>query len=346
MGKFGTGGKKARVESEKALPAFKRANYLRMEDGESITVRLIDGDEDWIFVDQHGFVPTKGNPDFKPKDGGKQWPSTMNAVCRYSKVDGNPVFDFDDCYICDHMTKDGKRFPKSIKLWARAVVRERVIGTDAMVEAKKIKASQKGQVISFVDKMVEIEETDAEGNRTGSKKEPEVVILNFGMKNFFGALLASAETYGTVRDRDYRITRRGKDLKTEYDIVAEEPIKRYERDDENKVIFDETGDPKVTVYSLDDPETYEKYAHLVDLEKIIDEQASDRHYETFFDPTKPIPGNKKKDTEDDAGGETEEVAKTAPATAEPAAKVEVDQDRLAAMKAKMMNSKAAAKDEA
>lgn len=299
---FAKGGQKAREETKKGLPSFAKTHYFSLGDKESVVIRLIDDSPDWIFVHQHSFVPTKGAPegwDAKGKDGAapKKWPERMNAVCRKTKNEGDLVFpEFNnECFICDSMTgnkqsKDGK-YRGSIKLWARAVIRDEIKGTQAMIDAGlPIKAHEIGTTVGFLDKEIEVQETDEDGKAVGDpKRVPDVVAINMGMKNFFGALQASFDAYGTVLDRDYRITRRGTELDTEYDIVPMDPIMTQDP---------ETGE--VSKYTLADEDIRAPYLNLLDLEKVITEQASDRHYATFFDTTKEIPVKAKKDDKGEA----------------------------------------------
>lgn len=312
---FAKGGQQAREEVKKSLPSFNRVKYLSLEDGESVVLRLIDDSPEWIFIHQHGFVPTKGAPKDWKSESGKSWPATMNAVCRKAKNQGDLVFPEHGgkCFICDSMTgnkrsKDGKYRP-SIKLWARAIVRDEIKGTQAMVEAGMIEPHEVGQTVGFQDHEIEVQDTDKDGKPVGDpKKQPEIVVINMGMKNFFGALQASYDAYGTVLDRDYRITRRGKELDTEYDIVPMDPI--HEKDESSG---------RMVKFTLQKDEVRERYEKLLNLEEVITEQASDRHYATFFDTTQEIPTRAKKDDKDspnEEGTGTQEQAPPGPSTAD------------------------------
>jgi hypothetical protein len=327
---FAKGGQAAREEAKKAFTSFAKTAYFSLGDKETTVLRLIDDSPEWIYIKQHGFVPTKGAPkdwDAKGKDGApaKKWPERMNAVCRKAKNEGELVFPEHggECFICDHMTgndrtKDGKFHP-SIKLWARAIVRDEIKGTAAMVEAGLIEPHEKGQTVGFQDHMIEIQDTDKEGKAVGEPKQvPKVVVINMGMKNFFGALQASFDAYGTVLDRDYRITRRGTGLESEYDIVPMDPIMTKDPESDRMVKF-----------TLQKDEIREPYLKLCDLEEVITEQASDRHFATFFDTTKEIPTRAKKDDKaetDESGTGTQEQAPPAP-----------DAEELAAMRDRMLN---------
>lgn len=309
------GGASAKEEAAKtSFSSFKRVEFLNIKDGESIIVRFIDDGDEWPWVYQHGFVPTKGAPpdwDPKGKDGApaKQWSETMGSVCRKQKnKDGDLVFpDYNgECFICDEMhnpdNKKGKYFP-SVKVWARVIEREQVKGTQQMVDDGLIPARKLGKPVGFRDKLIEQQDTDSEGNPTGPvKKVPRVFVINQGMKNFYGGMEAFYENYGTVLDRDFRITREGEKLKTDYNIIPLEPIKIMVPvlDNEGNPEIDlETGEPEMEegVWSLEDPAIKESYAKLLNMEAEIERQASDRHYDTFFDnrPGHEHPTSKKDD---------------------------------------------------
>lgn len=323
---FAKGGQQAREEAKKAFPSFNKTRYFSLGDGETTFLRLIDDSPDWIFINQHGFVPTKGAPkDWEAKDG-KKWPERMNAVCRKAKNEGDLVFPEHGgkCFICDEMkgnarAKDGKYHP-SIKLWARAIVRDEIKGTAAMVDAGLIEKHEVGTTVGFQDREIEVQDTDKEGKAVGDpKKVPEVVVINMGMKNFFGALQASYDAYGTVLDRDYRITRHGTGLESEYDIVPMDPIMTKDPETERMVKF-----------TLAKESVRAPYLELLDLEEVITEQASDRHYATFFDTTKEIPTRAKKDDKESPSEEGTGTAEAAPETPSAA--------DLAAMRDRMMSS--------
>src|ERR1043165_2670991 len=235
----------------------------------------------------------------------------MNAVCRKARNEGELVFpEFEGkCFICDEMTgnpssKNGKYYP-SLKLWARAIRRDEIIGTAQMVQQGLIEEYDVNKVVGYQDRMIEVQDTDEKGEKVGEpRKVPDVVVINMGMKNFFGALQACYEAYGTGLDRDYKITRRGTELNTEYDIVPKEPI------------FEPNEKGKQVKFTLENEAVRAPYLDVVDLEAVITEQASDRHYATFFDTTQEIPTRGKaksesQSTEDGVGTQAEAPASTA-----------------------------------
>lgn len=303
---FRRGGQQAEeAAKQQNLSGNKRNIYFTIkEDRGTAVLRLVDDEKDWIYTRQHSYVPTKG-PDESMSDEVKaKWPKRSGAVCRHDDAFKGV---YSDCYICDHMRKeDGKPYAGSIRLWARAIVRVPVIGTDEHVDMGLIKPHMVGQPVDYDDSMV----PDPEGNR----QIPEVVILNFSMNNFFGALQGYYDVNGTVLDRDFHITRKGTGKDTDYSIIARDPL------------YKEDG----SVYDLRDPEIRAQYENVLDLEAEISRQASDEHYAKYFDPTKPIPElpSRKKDDSD------QEEPRTA-SQPQQAASNEPNPEQMAAMRARV-----------
>lgn len=289
MANFGRGAKAAKDAAKQMLPAFDRTNFLRLKDGESKVLRFIDDYDEWPYVGQHSNIPTKSAPEDYKAEGDRKWPTHMGAVCRKSKNEGEPVFPefYDDgCFICDHMTgnkktKNGRYYP-SIRLWARAVVRDEILGTQADFEKGEIEDWEVGQPIGYQDHMIEVAKLDDEGKPTGDvERKPEIVVLNQS-QTFFGKMEANALSYGSACERDYRITRVGDGLETEYNIVALDPI------------IEETESGRKRKWSLADPKIKEYYLGFApDLEEVITDQASDEYYARFFDTRVEAPKREK-----------------------------------------------------
>lgn len=330
--KFGRGGAEAR-EQAKAMSNRPRTRFLTVEDNETVYVRFIDDSPDWIRTLQHEYVPTKDAPSDFPKDA--KWPTRAGAVCRR-----DPAFEgmHSDCYICEEMWDEekDKAFKPALRIWARAVIREPVIGTQEMFDKNIIKKERDiGRHVGYRDSEVEEPEMDPKtGEATGrTKRVKNVVIVCKGMKNFFGALQGAYDIYHTVLDRDFAVKREGKGKDTEYNLTAMPEIK------------DKTGE----VWTLEDDEVRAEYEQVVDLVKYITEQASDDRYARYFDPTKTPAARKKKDS-----GETKRPASARKAAVKEdddeagksSTPTEVDPDALAAMRSRVRKTSGPKPEEA
>jgi hypothetical protein len=239
-----------------------KANEDGIGFGESKVLRFVTDDPDIRETYQHTYAKTKPAPADKPAD--KKFPATMGSVCRQA-----PGFKevYDDCYICiapEHMKdgKKGKYHPKpSFRLWAVAVEREPLIGTEEMAAAGTIEKYEVGSPVGYQDVLV-----DREVNGE-TVKGPKFLVLNFGLENFFNSVLGSYNAYGTLLDRDYKVTRKGSGTETDY-IIA--PLDKQLHTD---------GKP----FDLRRPELAEQYKIPFDLDAIIANLASDEFYEWFFD---------------------------------------------------------------
>lgn len=300
---FRRGGQQAEEAAKQQNFTSNRNKYFSIkEDRGTAVLRLIDDEKDWIYTRQHSYVPTKGPDENVSEEGQARWAKRAGAVCRHDDAFKGV---FNDCFICDHMRKeDGKPYTPSIRLWARAVVRIPVLGTQEHVDQGMIKPHMVDQVVGYDDSMV----PDPEGNT----EVPEVVILNFSMKNFFGGLQGYFDVNGTVLDRDFHITRKGVGTDTEYSIIARDPL------------HNEDG----SVFDLRDPETRAYYENRVDLEAEITAQASDEHFAKYFDTTKPIPSREKKES----GSEEPKASSNG---SPPQGNTEPDPEQMAAMRARV-----------
>jgi hypothetical protein len=225
----------------------------------------------WITVNMHSMVRTKAKPADYPE--GRQWPTTMSAVCRKDKIFASKGWE---CVIDSMKKSDGKAQRPSPRTWALAVIREQVTGTQDMVETGQIPPHMVGQIVGTRDKTKEVailgdDDKPIEGQ---TKIVPDVVIVQQAWKTFFSILSGFAGVHHTVLDRDYYIARNGTDQSTTYQIVALDPIMR----------------PDGSKYDLRDPEIMAaKYPNLPDLRTFIVDNASDDFYATFFDPNKTAP---------------------------------------------------------
>lgn len=235
--------------------------------GESVVIRWVTDEADLRETRQHSFANTKPAPADKPKD--KKWPVKMGSVCRQS-----PGFDaiYDDCYICEspeHMKEDknGKLRPAyaGLRLWGVAVIREPIIGTQEMADKGEIQPYEVGSPVGYQDATFEKDEY-VDGEATGKKiTVKKFVVANFGLDNFFNAVLGFYNAYGTLLDRDYKITRKGKGTETSYEFAPQD-----------KILVDGK------VFDLRNPLFAEDYAIPFNLDEIIANLASDEYYDWFF----------------------------------------------------------------
>lgn len=230
--------------------------------GESAILRLVTDEPDWESAKQHSYIPTKPAPRDLPE--GRKWPARQGAVCRYTIVpkraaNGETVYAewYDECYIDDHVKLPGKQgkgdySPKgSPRSWAWAVEREEYTNDEGDVAYRDI-------LIDHVDK---------DGN---TEKIQKFVLLNFAMENFFDQFLGYNNVYKTVVDRDYKVTRKGSGTDTSYEIIALDP--QFEEVDGKSVKVDLRKEPFAS-----------RYVPPVTIFSVIEKQASDEHYEWFFD---------------------------------------------------------------
>lgn len=312
------GSKAAEQEAQKSRANFARAEYFSMKAGDTLTFRLIDRPEDWIFTKQHAYVPTKGAPEDADAKVKENWPKRMGAVCR--KDDAVKEQTGNKCHICDNMVnernKSGK-FTAPVRLWARMIVREPVEGTQAMVDQGMIKEHQLGKVVGFQDKMIQAKEIDADGKETGQMiTRPQIVVANMAQDNFFGALDGFNDVYadeGGILNRDITVTRKGEDTDTTYNFTPRGVTKGFDlADPATRAQYDE----HIRQARLDNDS----------LERMILDHASDDYYARYFDETKPFPKAKKSAGESE-GAPAEQQQKPP--------EDEATQEKLAAMRAKL-----------
>lgn len=220
--------------------SFARLRYLTIEENKQAVIRfLTDGDE-WITVKQHTSVPTKNAP-----ADAKNWPKSLPAVCRY-----DDAFEgiFHDCYICDKPIlnpRNDKPITAPDRTYALAVVRKEVAPG------------------KYEDDTVEVTRT-VDGNEV-TTTELNIVVVNYAMKNFFGAISGYYGMMGSLKNTDLVIKRKGKGLETDYIPL---PLPNSE--------------------ALSDEEWESRYgtalkAQNLDLGEIVQDKASDDFYRRFFD---------------------------------------------------------------
>jgi hypothetical protein len=278
------GGQRAQEEAAKAktnrTSTYGLWEYFSLDapaegevNGGSEVIRLILDEPDFIEAKQHSYTSTKSAPADLPE--GKKWRPKVDATCRYTRVQEGTLYD--DCYVCDNVTvmrngKESKAFP-STKLWVPAVIRIPVKVTQEHVD--------KGLAESFEIGSYSLYEDDTVEKEIDGKKVmlPRFVVLNFGFKNFFDKLLGFHNVYGTLLDRDYKITRKGSGTDTDYIIVPLDPQKDLETGGK----FDLRNPDIASRYQLPTGEDW-----VTVLTKVVMDKASDDYYGFFFDPSKNI----------------------------------------------------------
>ena len=312
MSKFRKGSEAA-ADAGKGGAQFAKTHFFSLDSNPASPentgiLRFLTDEADWIVVDQHNSIPTKGKPaDYE----GTSWPDKMGAVCRADVAytgqyhDGTPASAKAACFICSNLV--GKNGIKKAggRTWALACEREEVKG-DGSPEMGG--PEMQGKVLGYRDKTRQVAVVGEDGKPTGDEvTERAIVVVNMGYKNFFAALTGFATHYKTALDRDYFIKRKGSDTDTIYQIIPLDPVPH------------EDG----TIFDCRKPEHAAKYGVSLEmLEEIVDERASDEFYARFFDTTKTAAPLKKAG---DKGGST--------AAATPAAEKDNDvtEDRLAAL---------------
>lgn len=331
---FRTGGLQAQ-ERATAEEAVRRAGRGRTEwitsllknNNDSVIIRWVVDEPDWIETMQHTYVPTKSAPADKPADA--NWPERTGAVCRKTERANGASF-YDDCYVCDHMKqKNGKPYSRGLRMWSIAVIRKEVRGTEEMAAKGMIRPDQIGQRVGITDDIVEVDEVK-DGKATGKKvPRKHYVVVNMALKNFFSDFIQFAKYYETALDRDYIVTRVGEGTDSTYKSVPLDVIQKAVKDAEGNV----TG---VEPYDLRNPKIAEQYAdHGIKLGDMVKHRMSDEYYARYFDPTKVVPWKtSKSDDEDDDAATSSSSTKPETASAEPATDV-ATQERLAAMRARI-----------
>ena len=309
---------------------FRRTVYRpKMTPGSQIVIRYLLDYNEIFHTTAHQGVKTMPKPADWPE--GRNYPSSMGAVCRYDKQFKKHNI-FSDCPICDHKmdtTFGGGGFatPKA-RVYSLAVLREEVFGTPEMAAQEMIPEHKIGKVVGFTDKKrtVSLPKLDADGNEVkGSDgkvqmyeiEEPEVVVINEAMGTWFTHAKQLYSVYGTLCDRDYVVRQEGKERDVSYPHVSMAETPNLQ-----------PGTPLWKERYID---PLAAMGESFSIPHIIMGQASDEYYGRFFDPSKaPKSANKTSST-------------GAPAAQQQAAPSnDVDKDRLAEIKNRIMNQGASA----
>jgi hypothetical protein len=275
---FGLDEAQRMADSVRTSGGYRKVNFLRIKDGESIILRFLE--DNWPSVLQHSFVPTKPPYPGAPDRVKENWPERSGAVCRKT-----PKFERhfpQGCVICD-MTGNSDswngRYNPSSRLWVRAVERKEVL-VETPEEAREY-GEEIGTFLGYTDVEDEVDETDAEGKPTGQKvMRKRIIVINQGPKNFFSTLQGYKSVYKTITDRDYFVTRHGEKTKTDYDIIALDPV----RDEAGKVW--KMTDPEIINGEKTGRTLADAYLEFApELKDLIASQLDDDHYAKFFDPS-------------------------------------------------------------
>jgi len=281
-----TGTKGAEGAPKSSSSSFQRLDYLSIEDGTSKDVRFLIDAEDLVLDHKTNmFVPVP--PDFSeqqreelraktppeeylagyrtfglhimaptrpmPADYQGKWPAKITAVCRHD-ISYRSLYN--DCYICENYTEDGKPFPVKDRTWSLAVLRQmKVSGSTRVME----------------DVMEEVTERDANGVET-VRMAPKIVIVQQANMNFWTTFSSLLGMYGTLLSRDFRIKRDGSGLSTKYSPAP----------------FDESPDPlgEFDKFDLRNPVIRARYT-IPDLNRLILDRSTDSFYGMWFDESKP-----------------------------------------------------------
>jgi len=289
------------TSSAKTKSFSPRLEFFSLKDGESTGMRFITEGDELINVNMHMSVPTT-NP---PAGYTGKWPSSMSSVCR---LDGAFNGIYDECYICqnvDNLKDNWGNTPKpKSRIWALAVVRERVLG-DGTEELGGEK--MKGKPIGFTDAMREVEVYGPDGKPSGEIRiEPRIVVINQALGTFFKNLDAIYQETGSILDRDFIVRRDGSSIDTSYTFI---------RQDESKLKPGSEGWKRYETALTE---------QKISLPEIVGYRASDEYYGRYFVPggivtSKPAPAV------DVVVSVTEEVEATN----------DVDTDKLASIRERM-----------
>lgn len=205
------------VESSKATGTYSRLNFLGLGEGESIIVRFLTDIDDVVTVKMYeliygpngkpsGFVYA---PDWFEEEPDKavDWVKKFGGKQREKGTTGDPV--------------DPKLTERTIAI---AVEREEV-----PVDGEDGKRRKKTQ-----DKFVKVP-TKNDGELEGRN----FILVKQAHKNFWVHLVQYFHEFGTLCDRDYKITRTGKGFDTSYSIIPKTPDEDWDESGSSLVALKE-----------------------------------------------------------------------------------------------------------
>jgi hypothetical protein len=319
---FRTGTESAKEAASRG-PSSRMVDFLRMDDGNLIFTRFLTDFYEIMDVMVHTMYPTKP----KPEGYEGNWPKSISAVCRNSKMgDGAPMFP-DGCYCCAHpRLDDGKPRAATARTYGLVVVREEVIsdGSEKFMipGSNPPRVVPKGQRAGFRDKKREYQEYDFNTNQAVGAVDmiPDVLLAEYGWNNFWSDIEGIAQLFGTIGNQEMTIRRTGSGMNdTKYHIVGLGITSHDMRDPAVLAKYN------IEVTGYDDMgRPVKKYPDHYSLPHLLYARASDDYYARWIDPTKTF--------ERGAAGVEQVVTKT---DAE-----EVSQANLAAMRARLVSSQA------
>lgn len=328
---FRTGIESAKEASSRG-PSSRMVDFLRLDDGQLLFCRFLTDAHEIMDAMVHSMYPTKP----KPEGYEGNWPKSISAVCRNTKMgDGSPMFP-DGCYCCSHpKIDDGKPRAATARTYGLLVVREEVVsdGSEKFVRpgSNPPQIIPKGQRAGFRDKKREYQAFDFNTNQAvgGVEMIPEVLLAEMGWKNFWSDIEGIAQLFGTVCNQEMTIRRSGSGMNdTEYHIVG---LGNSPHDMRDPAVLAKYG---IEVTGYDDMgRPIKKFPDYYSIPHLLYNRASDDYYARWIDPTKTV-------TKTTAG--VEQVVTKAPAEEVSAASLEAMRARLVSSQAPVQEPLAAA----
>jgi hypothetical protein len=316
-------GTESAKEAASRGPSSRKVDFLRMDDTDLIFCRFLTDYYEIMDVMVHTMYPTKPKPDGSEGN----WPKTISAVCRNTKMgDGQPMFP-DGCYCCQHpRLDDGKPRAATPRTYGLLVLREEVMsdGSEKFVRpgSNPPQIIPKGQRAGFRDKKREYQGFDFNTNQPVGAVEmiPDVMLAEYGWNNFWVDIEGIQQLFGTVCNQEMTIRRTGKGMNdTKYHIVG---LGITAHDMRDPAVLAKYG---IEVVGFDDMgRPLKKYPPEYSLPHMLYNRASDDYYARWIDPTKTV--------ERGTAG-VEQVVTKAP-------QEEVSQASLEAMRARLQSSQA------
>lgn len=323
---FGRGAEGAAAAAEKTSGSnYRRTVYLpKIGKGKSIVLRYLTDYNDLLYAQVHQGAKTKPKPVDYPAD--RKWPESMKAVCRYDE-NLQRAGIYHDCYICDHKVASvfgrGDFAKPRVRVFALAVLREEIVGSQAMVNQGLIQPNQVSKIVGYRDKMrtVKVPRVDANGNEIQQDgktvfdevDEPEIVVIDQSMNTWFSFAAAAYQAYGSLCGRDFAVRQEeeGKDVKYPHMPLDRTP----------------GLEPGTDLWNERYMQPLARMGESFHLARVLLRQSSDDYYARFFDPNQS--------PQDGYGSSRSNTSGQQPVQQAAAPSNDVSADRLAAMKARI-----------